>query len=1124
MIRRDDATERQVQAASPMASTWLSANAGSGKTRVLTDRVARLLLTGVEPQHILCLTYTKAAASEMQNRLFKRLGSWVMKEDGPLREELIDLGEESAVDTEQLRRARRLFARAIETPGGLKIQTIHSFCASLLRRFPLEAGVSPQFTEMDDRAAIALRDQITEEMADRLAPEIIDLLARYHTGEDFAAVTAEVVRHQSNFKVPVDKPRLRNLFDLNAGYDETSLIGDVFCGTETSMIRDLIPFLEQGSATDQKAAPKLRAYLPKAGTLSGLAQLEGIFLTGEKTKSPFSAKIGSFPTKATQAKISNILPELNAFMERVEDARPKRSALLSYQKTLAMHQFAEVFLPEYAKRKQARGWLDFDDLITKAQDLLTDPTVAQWVLFRLDGGIDHILVDEAQDTSPTQWRVIESLAQEFTSGAGARSEVDRTIFVVGDKKQSIYSFQGADPSAFDKMREHFRDRLSQVERGLQALELQYSFRSSAAVLTLVDAVFEGEEAAGLGDISRHIAFHQDLPGRVDLWPVVEKAEDPEPGAWFQPVDKPAENHHTVQLARQVAAEIKRLLDTNAPLPLTKSTSRPVRAGDFLILVQRRSQLFHEIIRACKDAKLEIAGADRLKIGGELAVKDLTALLSFLALPEDSLALAAALRSPLFGWSEQDLFTLAHGRVETHLWPRLRDNSDTYADTLYVLQDLRKQADFLRPYELLERCLTRHSGREMLLARLGEEAEDGIDALLTQALAYENSEVPSLTGFLSWLKSEDVEIKRQVDSASDKIRVMTVHGSKGLEAPIVILPDTGPRRLPSRNEVFLAEDQTPLWKMSGIGQPEVLSDAQQYERDIQTAERSRLLYVALTRAEKWLIVCAGGDLAKNGDSWYQQIEGGLQRAGAIDAELPGGTGLRFETGDWDCLSTNSTDQSHNSDIILPTWAYEAATPPKSMLKTLSPSDLGGAKALSGKIENWDEDKALQRGTQVHLLLEHLPQYEESNWNSAAKQIFLNEDLPIDDLDDLLQEAKSVLNAPHLSHVFSDTALAEVDLTATISELADRRIHGTVDRLIIAKDSVLVVDFKTNQLVPKQESEVPEGLLRQMGAYTEALSQIYPDRQIVPAILWTANASLMPLSHEVVREALLQTATS
>ena len=461
---RDEASERQVQAADPRASTWLSANAGSGKTRVLTDRVARLLLDGVEPQRILCLTYTKAAASEMQNRLFRRLGEWAMLDDAELRRALDALGV-AAVGHEVLAQARRLFARAIETPGGLRIQTIHSFCATLLRRFPLEAGVSPQFTELDDRAARLLREEIVEELADRIAPEVVADLARAYTGEDFGALAEEVARNAAGLLPPLDAPACRALYGVEG--DEAALLAQVFLGGEEEWMPALIAALEAGSANDQKAAAKLRLLSFASPTTATLAGLEGVLLTGASAKEPYTAKLGSFPTKATRGALGPLADRLDALMRRVEAARPVRCCLLAAERARLIHAFAGVFLPLYQARKAARGWLDFDDLIQRAKGLLTDPSVAQWVLFRLDGGIDHILVDEAQDTSPDQWKVIELLAQEFTSGRGAR-EVERTIFVVGDKKQSIYSFQGADVAAFDRMRAEFGERLAGARRSAPA--------------------------------------------------------------------------------------------------------------------------------------------------------------------------------------------------------------------------------------------------------------------------------------------------------------------------------------------------------------------------------------------------------------------------------------------------------------------------------------------------------------------------------------------------------------------------------------------------------------------------------------------------------------------------------
>ncbi|MBD3677419.1 MAG: double-strand break repair helicase AddA [Rhodobacteraceae bacterium] len=1118
-MTRDAATERQVQAADPGSSTWLAANAGSGKTRVLTDRVARLLLQGVSPQHILCLTYTKAAASEMQNRLFKRLGAWAMTPDEDLREDLRTLGVEGTIDREALAHARRLFAMAIETPGGLKIQTIHSFCASLLRRFPLEAGVSPQFTEMDDRAARLLREDIVEEMAQQ-APEAMQGLARVYTGEDFARLTEEIVKHSAGFAEERTDAVFRALFGLSPEDSEDRLLARVFLGSERALLDALIPALKASGSNDSKAGETLAAI----GTFdfAALKELEGLFLYGPKTKSPFGAKIGAFPTKGLQKTIGPLLPELEAFMLRVESARADRIALQAVRRMAALHGFGRDFLRRYEERKLLRGWLDFDDLIAKAEKLLTDPAVAQWVLFRLDGGIDHILVDEAQDTSPAQWRVIERLAQEFSAGEGAREEVERTIFVVGDPKQSIYSFQGADPAGFGRMRAFFKDRLAGAGKPFQTLPLEYSFRSSEAVLRLVDLTFREHGRAGLGGETLHRAFNDQMPGRVDLWPVEEKIADAEPGDWFDPVDSVSESHHTVRLAARIADEIHRLITTRHPVRDRKGKVHPAQAGDFLILVQRRSELFQEIIRACKARGLPIAGADRLKLGAELAVKDLTALLNFLALPEDSLSLAAVLKSPLFGWDEARLYDLAQGRKSRYLWRALQDGEKDFPDTVKILDDLRKSADYLRPYDLLERILTRHGGREKLLARLGPEAEDGIDAMLHQALGYERMDVPSLTGFLTWLETEEIEVKRQLDSAGDRIRVMTVHGAKGLESPIVILPDAGQRRLMDRNQILALEGGVAL-KGSADEAPPVMAEALERLKVQQEEENQRLLYVAMTRAESWLIVCAAGDLNKGGNTWYQMIEAGMQAAGAVSHEFASGPGLRYGVGDWPATPGEDAEPGR-ARPDLPEWALVAPSPVAKAPRTLAPSDLGGEKALPGEAA-LDQEAAMRRGRQLHRLLEHLPLQDPATWADFARDLlaFGEDGANEDEVADLLAEAAGVLQSDGLSTLFAPGTLAEVQISAELPELGGR-ILGAIDRLVVAPDHVLAVDFKSNAVLPNRPEDVPSGILRQMGAYAAALAQIYPGRKIETAILWTRDASLMKLPHDLVTAALCDAATA
>ncbi|WP_099825036.1 double-strand break repair helicase AddA [Oceaniglobus indicus] len=1117
MTAPNEATARQIQAATPGVSTWLSANAGSGKTRVLTDRVARLLLDGTSPQNILCLTYTKAAASEMQNRLFKRLGAWAMTPDDILRGELAELGVTGTIDARRLTLARTLFARAIETPGGLKIQTIHSFCASLLRRFPLEAGVSPQFTEMDDRAADLLVSEIVEEMAETLAPEKFDALARFFTGDDasFGALVKEMTSHRDRFFPPRDRDTICAAFDIPPDLSAQDIIGSALLGNEADLIAKLLPHLRAGSKMDIGAAENLATLDITQPTLQTLAALEGILLTGAGAKQPFSAKIGTFPTKGTQKNIPDMLPHLDALMLRIEDARPRRLALQAVEKSCALHDFAAVFLPLYEARKLAKGWLDFEDLILKARDLMTDPAVAEWVLFRLDGGIDHILVDEAQDTSPAQWQVVERLAQEFAAGDGIRAAADRSLFVVGDLKQSIYSFQGADPESFERMFNHFRDRLADTAP-LQRLELQYSFRSSAAILRAVDTVFGGTGAEPLNMEASHRAFHDALPGRVDLWPVLENEPAPEDTEWFDPVDRQSPNAAPVVLAQRIAGEIRRLIDEKETIPAQDGTRRPVTEGDFLILVQgRKTALFSEIIRACKQAGLAIAGADRLKLGGELAVRDLRALLAFLATPEDDLSLACALRSPLFGWSEGALYDLAAGRDTPYLWTALRNRRGDFPETLTMIDALRREADFLRPYDLLDRILLRHGGRNRLLARLGDEAQDGLDELLNQALAYERMDVPSLTGFLTWLDVGDVEVKRQSDSAGNRIRVMTVHGAKGLEAPIVILPDTLRTKKDIRQQIFPEDGIGVLWRTAKTESPPLIEGVKADLVARDDAERARLLYVAMTRAETWLIVCGAGKPMKN--TWYANVEDAMAQLPCETVEFPTGAGLRLSHGDWAGGEAMAHPPTQAVKADLPDWIARHAPVPAEPRPILRPSDLGGAKALPGDNGGLTEDQAMARGTALHLLLEKLPGHPPDTWPDLATGLVGA------DAAALLPEVTRVLAAPDLAFLFQPDGLSEVDIAAALPASPETRMFGTIDRLLIGDDRVLAVDFKSNVVVPDTADAVPDGVLRQMALYHAALGQVFPGKTIETAILWTAIARFMPLPDDILRDALQRVAS-
>ena len=1118
MKNRDTATLAQVRASNPEGSTWLSANAGSGKTRVLTDRVARLLLEGVSPENILCLTYTKAAASEMQNRLFERLGKWAMLNDRNLSNSLSELGLEKGLNKQTFKQARTLFARAIEVPGSLKIQTIHSFCSSLLRRFPLEAGVSPNFTEIDEWTSQALCTEILEKISvDELDSITLANISKFLSDINLTDLLTDILKNRSVLSEFKSHSDIYLEFGLKDDESFEQCLNNHFDKNDLKLIEVLKEGLKNGGVRDQTAAGKISNL--KSINLQFITALEDILLykSSPTKKSEYSAKVNNFASKSVQSEfLTSYIEQLNKLAERIEVFRKIRISYEASEKTCALYDFSRVFLNHYTNEKLLRGWLDFDDLILKTKNLLINPSIAAWVLYRLDGGIDHILIDEAQDTSPTQWQIIEKLSQEFYAGEGSREKTNRTLFVVGDKKQSIYSFQGADTSELNRIQKDFTKRFKEAGKPLKELSLQYSFRSSPTILKFVDSILEKpkEKQAGENESSEeHISFYSKLPGRVDLWPAIDKAEQPKDTEWQNPVDMPGKEDERIRLAILIADQIHNLISSKSLIPERTGNDyvmRKIRAGDFLILVQRRSVLFHEIIKACKQKGLPISGADRLKLMDEIAVKDLIALLSFLSSPQDDLSLATILKSPLFDWSEEELFDLAHDREDRSLWEELKKRSDVFAHEYSVLNNLMSSIDYLRPYELLEKVLNQYEGRANLISRLGEESEDAIDAFLSLSIDYEKQETPSLTGFLSWVLTSGFEIKRQLSNQKNQIRVMTIHGAKGLESPIVILPETQKRKVEVRDKI-LSGKEIAVWNSKRgetHDQQEIIKS-----KKIQglEAERNRLLYVAITRAETWFIAMSAGEI--DDKCWYAKIKNCLQTSKAKKQKFPTGEGLRLEEGDWSLTVEEKVSKPLKRRNKLPAWIKEINFKDKVKPKYLIPSDMGGSKTLSKGNELTEEEAALH-GSRVHKLLELLPKYPSQDWPKHSLAILKSNKLfdGSPNVQEAINEALSVLTDSRFSYIFEKHVLSEVPFSAQVPKSKNQKIYGIIDRLIVGNNSIQIIDFKTNSSVPKTVDNIPQGILRQMAAYRLAISEIFPGRNINCCILWTAIKKLVFLEND------------
>lgn len=1119
-----EATAVQRLAADPTSSVWVAASAGSGKTSVLTDRVLALLLSGTRPERILCLTFTRAAAAEMAQRINRRLALWATEPDAHVRKEVAELLDEIP-DESRLDLARQLFARVLDVPGGLKIQTIHGFCQSLLGRFPLEAGIAPHFEAMDERSAaellIGARDSVLsaardgERLADALA------IVTEHIQEDaFGDMMALLAS---------DRGRLRRLLARHGGTEGVARIvarklgialGRTADGIVADACRDgafdadalaaaAAALLQGTEKTDQPRGRLIGQWLESdADTRSaGFDDYAQAYLT--QKGEPRSTLI----TKGAAAAAPDAEDELRAEAERLVAVSNECRAAVTLQATVALLEIGAELIDAYERAKAAHARLDYDDLILRTVALLRENVDAAWVLFKLDGGLDHILIDEAQDTNPDQWAVVEALAEEFFSGAGARDDV-RTVFAVGDAKQSIFSFQRADPDAFAAMRRHFRARVENAEASWRDVALNWSFRSTAPVLAAVDAVFANGAAhdgvADPGETIAHRAVREGEAGLVEVWPLIGPRDLPEPAPWSPPTDRMPADSPSERLADALARRIESWIGRE-PLP---SRSRPVQAGDIMILVRRRNRFVAEMVRALKARGIAVAGIDRMVLSEQLAVMDLIALGEFLLLPEDDLTLAVVLKGPLIGFDDDDLFALAHDRGKVSLWQRLAEqvaDDPRFAAAHDWLSGLLAAVDFAPPYEIFQRvltepCLGGESGRQRIVARLGIEAEDPVEEFINLALMHERTEVPSLQNFLHWLKAGDAEVKRDLEhGARDEVRIITVHGAKGLQAPVVILPDTA--TAPTSSPPLLWDDEIPLWPPRREFEPPVCAAARAEANRRRDQEYRRLLYVAMTRAEDRLLVCGWhGRNAPSDSSWYALIRDGVEAvAEPFDFLGDGdwqGTGLRLVS-----AQTVSPGDGEPSPPAEPApeaadWMFEPAPAEPEPPRPLAPSRPSAEPPVLSPIRA-DGDR-FKRGLLVHRLLQTLPDLAENRRRTAA-QAFLARPvhgLPPEERDALANEVMAILEHPEFAPLFAAGSHAETPIVGAVAGPDGPEIvSGQVDRLVIRENEIVIVDYKTNRPPPREARDVPEVYCRQMAAYRAILRNIWPDRAIRCLLLWT-----------------------
>ncbi len=1099
-----------VRAFEPGASVFVSANAGAGKTSLLTGRVLSLLLAGIEPGKMLCLTFTNAAAAEMESRVLGELGNWVMMERGDLSAALSKLIG-GKPDERTLAHARGLFAKVLESPEGVHIQTIHGFCQSLLRRFPVEAEVSPHFAVMDARTEQEMLAEARLRLFARAGEGAVPLqqairrLAHDLSETSLNNLLAEIIGNKRHFRLLLaTQAAIHDATDMlwkqsgvvaNATVESLIAKYFVYDAFQLTALRQAADLLLQGGSKDTQTGQGLADWLASSEKTSQRADAyRRAFLTEKMTLREIIVTKKALPAELREAVMAEV--------ERVMQFDEAWRSLVIARRSADVLLIAHALLALYDSLKQAHARMDYDDLILTASALLKRPGIAPWVLYKLDGGIDHILVDEAQDTSPEQWSIVEALTQEFYAGQG-RKDIVRSLFIVGDEKQSIYRFQGADVHALGRMQDYFRQRIDESAGTAHHISLIKSYRSLPAVLSAVDAIFASARARDglMFEDSQllHTPTRSGHDGLVELMPLLIPDE--------------SNTSTTGRLVRQVADTIDGWLKQRL---LLESKGRPVEPGDIMVLVQRRGSFVDRLSRALKRKNIPVAGIDRMALGDNLAVQDLLALGQCLLLPQDDLTLAALLKSPIGGISEEELFVLAYGRGDKSLWDRL--GQSVHTQIYELLTDLRARVDFISPYELYTYLLDTRGMRRRITGRMGEEYSDPIDEFLSQALVYEQSHPPSLQGFLHWLACSESEIKRDMEQARGAVRIMTVHGAKGLQAPVVILPDT--TSLPPARDSLLwdRENHIPLWPQGSRGDNALCRSLRDQERQSVYAESRRLLYVAMTRAEDQLHIF-GATHHKNApeESWYALAQEGLASI-AVPFDTQHGQGLR--------LGTLPPKTSKAKAVLVESPI--AGAEKLSFLQQPVPAEPAPSRPLTPSRLPEDEPAAASpleknhvhsRGLLIHALLQYLPDVPKEERQQTAQHIAgrYRHTMSEEGRAACIEEAIMVMEKGDFAFLFGADTLAEVPVAGTVT-LAGRpyTVSGQIDRLCLG-DEIWIIDYKTGRLPPARAEETPRHYLRQMALYRHLLAAMYPGKPIRCALLWTAPAQITELP-----EALLDAA--
>lgn len=1042
----------QLKASNPEISTWVSASAGTGKTKILTDRVLRLLLGNAAFNKILCLTFTNAAAGEMKERIVNSLAKWSKLNDTELKEELQKtLGRNGS--NEELAKAKILYELYLRSDENINIQTIHSFCQALLKKFPLEAGVSPSFKIIDEAKAYSILQQIKKNLLNKPELELINdyLTANFHE-ITIDEIFTEIVQHKTKFSTRTDNTLEESqelIISLNNSGDHA--------------YQDILKH------------PVIQTIV---GFDISVAYLKNFFLNkdGQKRKRIVPQKIAK-PGSNFYENLEQIQNQIYSL-----DQAERTKHMESYSKLLSI--LSANIINAYESYKSSKGLLDYDDLIIYSSNLLKSSSAKEWVLYKLDGGIDHLLVDEAQDTSASQWQIIDAMIEEFYAGSSTDSDKNRTVFVVGDEKQSIFSFQGADVTSFAHMNKLLKQKMTDGGKHFEDVNLETSYRSAGEILEVVHQVFDKirQQMPSLftATLTELTPFRSKHTGSVELWPLCisdNKNED----FWSITTHLNNADSTKTNLAKKISSYIKDQLASARVLP---STGNMISCSDFMILFRKRDELTHEVIKALKAENIEVTGLDRISLQENLAVLDLLSAAKFALNTEDDLNLAALLKSPLIGLDEQKLYDIATSRKKSSIWQYLKSN-DKYnlTDKLSIFIDLFNRSDVSNFFQYIVDIL---GYRENLNANCGPDSNDAIDELIYACNDFASQESTSIQKFIFWLENYNSSIKRD-NSSTDKVKIMTLHASKGLQAPYVILCDTN--NIPSNSDRFLFVNGQALSAKNSTYVPDYYKILKDEKQGNAYAEYLRLLYVGMTRAEDHLIICGyqgGRSLPDN--CWYQLIRSKLVDIAKQTEDgtlIYGATDINYIAG------TNAAPTKTNIEFFTTTAqtspTFKEVHTSRNIASPLSDRDPMGYGLVFHKILEDSLNAKNLNMMSSHPLITTLDPKSQNSMHAGIKKIIDNKKF-----NSLIREK-------------------DIKTELTLGSNINGKIQiGRIDLLLIAPNEVIIIDYKSDKSPPPIEANIPDSYYQQLLIYKTMVTEIYSTKTIRTMILWLENGSLQEIN--------------